>query len=520
MSSLAGALDDFSSHQPKVESTSHVPPSEDVDMNSEPQSTRIESEEEQDENHDEEMSDLFGNDNDVEVQRHARQAPASPTASGPDSERLPSPERERRHALEYEEEEAPPEIAIEVKEAEVRFPNLPVPKSSDGANWVFRVPNYVKVDSKPFHPDTYIGPEHDEEELQGDSGREKTMSIKLKVENTIRWRWTKDENGQDKRESNARVIRWSDGSLSLRLGKELFDINQTIDTSGSLSRQTIGGAPPLSQSQSQSQTQPIPVPGKSQGLTYLVAQHKRSQVLQSEAVITGYMSLRPTGMQTEIHRMLVKAVEQKHNKIAKLRMAPDPQFDPEREKLELMKQTAKKSKKRTDDGDAFGRRRRRASRRMDHDVMWSDDEDDHAGMYGGGSDDEYEDGLGGSPRKGKRKAGLGKAEEDYQADDFVVADSDEEGDSGGPSRKRAKETSEVEVEDELEKMEAKLERQAAAERKGRSGDAKKSKKDEDEDETEDEGAGAMDVESEEDEEEFRVRRVTSKRAIAFDEEEE
>ena len=72
MSSLAGALDDFSSHQPKVESTSHVPPSEDVDMNSEPQSTRNESEEEQDENHDEEMSDLFGNDNDVEVQRHAR----------------------------------------------------------------------------------------------------------------------------------------------------------------------------------------------------------------------------------------------------------------------------------------------------------------------------------------------------------------------------------------------------------------------------------------------------------------
>jgi RNA polymerase-associated protein LEO1 len=34
--------------------------------------------------------------------------------------------------LEYEEEEVPPELAIEVKEAEVTFPNLPVPKSSDG----------------------------------------------------------------------------------------------------------------------------------------------------------------------------------------------------------------------------------------------------------------------------------------------------------------------------------------------------------------------------------------------------
>lgn len=43
-----------------------------------------------------------------------------------------------------------------------------------------------------------MGPEHeDEEALQADALREKSMSIKLKVENTIRWRWTKDKNGQD-----------------------------------------------------------------------------------------------------------------------------------------------------------------------------------------------------------------------------------------------------------------------------------------------------------------------------------
>lgn len=102
---------------------------------------------------DEEMEDdLFGNDNDVEEHKRLRsvqnsefglschlcyftpvsRTPASPTASGPDSERLPSPERERRQALEYEEEDAPPEISVEVKEAHVSFPNLPVPKSSDG----------------------------------------------------------------------------------------------------------------------------------------------------------------------------------------------------------------------------------------------------------------------------------------------------------------------------------------------------------------------------------------------------
>jgi RNA polymerase-associated protein LEO1 len=56
------------------------------------------------------------------------------------------------------------------------------------------------VDTKPFHPDTYIGPEQEDEDLQGDNIREKSMTIKLRVENTLRWRWTKDENGQDVRD--------------------------------------------------------------------------------------------------------------------------------------------------------------------------------------------------------------------------------------------------------------------------------------------------------------------------------
>lgn len=59
------------------------------------------------------------------------------------------------------------------------------------------MPNFVKLDSKPFHPDTYVGPEHDDEDAPTESLREKSMSIKLKVENTVRWRWLKDANGQD-----------------------------------------------------------------------------------------------------------------------------------------------------------------------------------------------------------------------------------------------------------------------------------------------------------------------------------
>jgi len=48
------------------------------------------------------------------------------------------------------------------------------------------MPNFVKVDSKPFHPDTYVGPEHEDDFLGGT--HERDMGIKLRVENTVRWR--------------------------------------------------------------------------------------------------------------------------------------------------------------------------------------------------------------------------------------------------------------------------------------------------------------------------------------------
>lgn len=64
-----------------------------------------------------------------------------------------------------------------------------------------RLPNFVKMDSKPFHPNTYIGPEHDDDDAvqQAETLREKSMTIKLKVENTMRWRWIKDEISGDVR---------------------------------------------------------------------------------------------------------------------------------------------------------------------------------------------------------------------------------------------------------------------------------------------------------------------------------
>lgn len=54
-----------------------------------------------------------------------------------------------------------------------------------------------------------MGPEHDDEEVMADNAKERSMSIKLKVENTMRWRWTKDENGNDVSASQASSVSYA-----------------------------------------------------------------------------------------------------------------------------------------------------------------------------------------------------------------------------------------------------------------------------------------------------------------------
>merc|ERR1712172_207742 len=64
----------------------------------------------------------------------------------------------------------------------------------------------------------------DEDQSQQDE--EGRTRLKLKVENTIRWRQRFDKDLNVVRESNARMVKWSDGSYSLHLGNEIFDVHK------------------------------------------------------------------------------------------------------------------------------------------------------------------------------------------------------------------------------------------------------------------------------------------------------
>ncbi len=66
-----------------------------------------------------------------------------------------------------------------------------------------KLPNFLSIDCRPFDAETYEDEIEDEDSLD-EEGRAR---LKLKVENTIRWRQSFDAEGKSLRESNAKFIR-------------------------------------------------------------------------------------------------------------------------------------------------------------------------------------------------------------------------------------------------------------------------------------------------------------------------
>lgn len=97
----------------------------------------------------------------------------------------------------------PPVSFFEVPETRI---DVEVPKITTdlGKELHFvKLPNFLSVDCRPFDVDTYEDEIEDEDSLD-EEGRAR---LKLKVENTIRWRQAFDKDGNAVKESNARIVR-------------------------------------------------------------------------------------------------------------------------------------------------------------------------------------------------------------------------------------------------------------------------------------------------------------------------
>ncbi|VDK33558.1 unnamed protein product, partial [Taenia asiatica] len=156
--------------------------------------------------------------------------------------------------------------------------------------YLVKMPNFLSVETRPFDAAFYEG-ELDEDEVLDEEGRTR---LKLKVENTIRWRLGKNANNEVIQESNARIVRWSDGSLSLHLGDEIFDVHK-MDIQSDFNHLFI----------------------------------REDRGLQGQAIFRSKLSFRPHSTDSFTHRKMTLSLADKTSKSQKVKILPVAGTDPE-----------------------------------------------------------------------------------------------------------------------------------------------------------------------------------------------
>ncbi|RWS31580.1 RNA polymerase-associated protein LEO1-like protein [Leptotrombidium deliense] len=197
----------------------------------------------------------------------------------------------------YEEDQQEPQI--EETRIDVEIPRI-VASLGQELNFV-KLPNFLSVDTHPYDPSWY-----DEEGLDDEEGGyddEGRARVKLKVENTMRWRNVVDNEGNVKKESNSRIVRWSDGSMSLHLGSEIFDIY----------KQQL-------------------MPGDNNHLFI-----RQGTGLQGQAVFRTKLTFRPHSTDSFTHRKMTLSLADRSQKTQKIRVLPTVGKDPEAHRSEMIK---------------------------------------------------------------------------------------------------------------------------------------------------------------------------------------
>jgi len=235
--------------------------------------------------------DLFGDD-DLDVssddddaneqqQRHSSNDEDGDTLGmRGDDDRPPTPEEKEEEGL---------SISIELPRC-----NMSLGKE---LNFI-KLPNFLSVDTKPFDANLYED-EADDDEIQDEEGRAR---LKLKVENTIRWRYSKDKDGNEVKESNCRFVRWSDGSLSMHLGNEVFDVFK------------------------------MPIHGEQNHLFV-----QQGTGLQAQAVFKDKLSFRPQSTASQTHRKMTMSIADRMAKAQQIKFMPATERDPESQRENSIK---------------------------------------------------------------------------------------------------------------------------------------------------------------------------------------
>jgi len=278
------------------------------------------------------------------------------------------------------------------------------------------------------------------------------------------------------------MLRWSDGSVSLQLGSDLFDVapshGATLARPSDPEPETTRG--PSSQPEA---------PTSNSSTTFICVAADTERVLITETAVAGQLSLVPTSMTSKTHLELAKHVGRQHVKHSRMKILDD-MHDPAKMNELLLKASGVKPKARSSRTGERSRKKRAVSDESDGRVQAE------------------------QPRS--KRIDEGEYDED---DGFVVADSDNEGENTdeaayGATKKKGKKTKGKkrkgsEELDEMEEAERRIEERERERKRAKKGSsagangagARKKKSGEyvdSEEDAEGEEEMEMDVESEDD----------------------
>ncbi|CAI8596247.1 unnamed protein product [Vicia faba] len=178
---------------------------------------------------------------------------------------------------------------------ELEIPLRKPPALPDKMNLI-KVSNIMGIDPKPFDPKTY---EEEDTFVTDELGNKKRIRLE---NNIVRWREVKNSDGSTSVESNARFVRWSDGSLQLLIGNEVLDISEQ---------------------------------DAQHDQSHLFLRHGKG-ILQSQGRLLKKMKFMPSSLSSNSHRLLTAIVDSRQRKVYKVKNCVTD-IDPEREKEEKEK---------------------------------------------------------------------------------------------------------------------------------------------------------------------------------------
>ena len=271
-----------------------------------------------------------------------------------------------------------------------------------------KVPQFLTIDPIPFDPPNFEA--KIKERLTKYTEREDRISDSLIEENTIRWRYSRDANQRVFKESNAQIVKWSDGTYSLKVGDEYTDIlvNDTDNT-------------------------------------FLAVSHDQQELIQccDGGEIDKVMMFIPTSTNSKIHQRLSEAVARRNKRVHEAPGTYLVSIDPEVEKKRLE----------SEHNQIIRERRKRQMKELE---LAENMGGQGGGATGAASGSTAADGFrrSRSSRYGSNTTGAtryrGGRQDEYEEDDFLVDDDEVDEDEGDYGEEDEEEEEEEEEEDDLD----------------------------------------------------------------------